>query len=194
MTMIQAFPSGGSGKGGHTILDNGTAITERDTLNLIDFDIADDSTDEETDIAAHRLTSAELDDIVSAVPNGYSNQPIMFDERGTEYVIGKYIKSDGTIKKLYQKTVFLNTLPNSANVTTKHNISNLENIVNAFGYWYSESGGVSNSWGVLPRPGYANNTYFINIDFDTTNIITYTASDQSSRKGYITLQYTKTID
>lgn len=190
MAILQTFPiKSGSG---HTITDNSSPIIDRDTLNLIDFDIADDSTNQVTDINPHLLTTAELDEIVSGVPNGYGDMPIIFDERGTEYVIGKYVKADGTIKPLYQKTIFLNTLPNSANVKTHHNISNLENIVSAFGYWYSESSGVSNSWGVLPRAGYSNNTYFINVDFDTTDVIVYTASDQSSRKGYITLQYTKT--
>lgn len=188
MAILETFPN----KGGHTFTDADSPITNRDTVNLIDFDIDDDSTNEKTDINPHRLTSEELDDIVAGVPNGYADLPVVYDERGTEYVIGKYIKADGTIKSLYQKTIYLNSLPNSANVKTHHNISNLENIVNAFGYWYSESGGVSNSWGVLPRTGYSNNQYYINIDFDTTDIIVYTGSDQSSRKGYITLQYTKT--
>ena len=52
------------------------------------------------------LTSSQMDDIKSAfhpatavVPQG-----IIFDERGTEYVVGTYIGSDGKKKPIYQKT------------------------------------------------------------------------------------------
>ena len=180
MTMIQAFPSGGSGKGGHTILDNGTAITERDTLNLIDFDIADDSTDEETDIAAHRLTSAELDDIVSAVPNGYSNQPIVYDERGTEYVIGKYIKSDGTIVPLYQKYFHFGKGAASGKKSVAHGITGVTKWVSCLGIAkYSNV----YAWEV------PNSKVLVTIDNDKIGM-TF-SEDHSSVDYYVTLQYIK---
>ena len=59
----------GSGSGGHVIKDNGTAVTQRPTMNMTDFDIADDNTNEETDIKPHRITSAEMSEICSPLPD-----------------------------------------------------------------------------------------------------------------------------
>lgn len=101
MAILETFPN----KGGHTFTDADSPITNRDTVNLIDFDIDDDSINEKTDINPHRLTSAEFDEIVAGVPNGYNDMPVIIDERGTEYVVGKYIKADGTIKSIYKKTI-----------------------------------------------------------------------------------------
>lgn len=103
MAILETFPA----KSGHTITDDSSPITERESVNLIDFDVTDDSTNEQTDVTPHRLTSAELDEIVAGVPNGYNDMPVVYDERGTEYVIGKYIKADGSIVPLYKKMIVL---------------------------------------------------------------------------------------
>ena len=106
MAILESFPN----KPGHTITDNSSPITERDSVNLIDFDVTDDSTNEQTDVTPHRLTSAELDEIVAGVPNGYNDMPVVLDERNTEYVVGCYINSDGTKQPLYERTI-INSFP-----------------------------------------------------------------------------------
>ncbi len=149
--ILQTFPT----KGGHTITDNDTSITERDILNLIDFDIDDDSTNEKTDINPHRLTSAELDDIVSCIPTGYTDLPIKFDERGTEYIVGRYVKADGSIVPLYQKLITFTRIDvNGSTWATASNAlsgMNVETVINTslrqsnhFSY-YPATGGVSSN-------------------------------------------------
>ena len=79
------------------IKDNGTAVTDRDTLNFTDFDISDDSTNEETDIKAHRLTAGELAEICSTLPGAPTQYP---KYSTTEQVVGEWINN----KPIYQKT------------------------------------------------------------------------------------------
>ena len=131
MAILETFPV----KPGHTITDDSSPITERESVNLIDFDVTDDSTNEQTDVTPHRLTSAELDDIVAGVPNGYNSMPVVFDERGTEYVIGTYINTDGTKQPLYQKTIIGNT----GTITDEESTIDVASVVglkltNIFGY------------------------------------------------------------
>lgn len=66
--VIDAGGGGGTGSG-HTIYDDGTAKTNRSGLNFIDFDISDDSTNNRTDVSQHRLTSSELSEIMSTLPD-----------------------------------------------------------------------------------------------------------------------------
>ena len=94
---------GGSGGGGHTIEGDGTAVTDRDTLNFKDMSVSDDSTNEKTDVKPHRLTQSELADIISPLPFfDFSNpgaEAFIFSTN--ERVIGQWI--DG--KPLYQKVI-----------------------------------------------------------------------------------------
>lgn len=89
--------------GGHSIKDNGTAMANESALNFTDFDISDDGTNNETDIKAHRLTSAELLEICSPLPGVMSDMPVLFDERGTEYQVGWCVLANGTKKPVYKK-------------------------------------------------------------------------------------------
>lgn len=57
------------GGGGHTIQDNGTDMAQEDALNFIDHDLTDDSTNDATKVAPHRLTSAEMTEICSPLPD-----------------------------------------------------------------------------------------------------------------------------
>ena len=92
-----------SGGGGHTIEGDGTAVTDRDTLNFKDMSVSDDSQNEKTDVKPHRLTQSELADIISPLPFfDFSNpgaEAFIFSTN--ERVIGQWI--DG--KPLYQKVI-----------------------------------------------------------------------------------------
>jgi len=87
------------------IKNNGTAVTDRDTINFTDFDISDDSTNEETDIKPHKITSGEWADIISTLP-GTPVQTRIYSP--VEHVIGEWHEEvDGVLKKkpLYEKTM-----------------------------------------------------------------------------------------
>lgn len=95
-----------SSGGGHEIKNNGVAVTERGVMNFTDFDIADDSTNEETDVKVHRLTQAEMSEIMSTLPGTPTELPVMFDETGAEYVVGWYKLANGTKKPVYEKSFY----------------------------------------------------------------------------------------
>ncbi len=88
---------------GIVIKDNGSSLTERKAVNFTDFDVSDDSTNQETDVKAHRLTSSELAEICSTLPGATTQYP---KYSTTEQVVGEWI--DG--KPIYQKT-FTGTVP-----------------------------------------------------------------------------------
>ena len=54
---------------GHTIKDEGVPMTDRAALDFVDFDLTDDSVNDETKIAPHRLSSAEMSEICSPLPD-----------------------------------------------------------------------------------------------------------------------------
>lgn len=128
-------------KGGHDIKNDGSAVTTRDTMNFTDFDIADDSTNEETDIKAHRLTQAEMSEIMSTLPGAPVSLPIMVDKTGTERQIGWYVLSNGTKKPIYSKT-FTGTFSSAETIITDSiNTANNE-LVMAYGMLYNSVGGM----------------------------------------------------
>ena len=89
---IYPFLEGGGsgGSGGHTIEDStGTALTQRDIMQFSDsFAPTDDSTNEVTKIGLNKLTSGEMDDIVTPLPSVQSR----YHEYSTdEQIVGKWI-------------------------------------------------------------------------------------------------------
>ena len=99
---------GGGGQGGHTIRNNGTAMTDESALNFTDFDISDDSTNSETDIKTHRLTASEMAEIMSESPSGGSSDgnPVgtIISFMGKTAPQG-YLKCDGSVLNIesYQR-------------------------------------------------------------------------------------------
>ena len=191
MAILETFPN----KSGHTITDDSSPITERESVNLIDFDVADDSTNEKTDVTPHRLTSAELDEIVAGVPNGYNDMPVVYDERSTEYVIGKYIKADGTSVPLYQK-IIKSTTPT---VTTEGTIVsttidiealNISSIAEIKGWLNLQSSGTSYYF-ALPL---VSDSKTVRCVIDLTHadlLIQNNAVSYSNMPVYVAIQYTK---
>lgn len=179
------------GGGGHTIKDNGTAVTNRATLDFTDFDIADDSTNLETDIKAHRLTSAELSEIVSPLPSTPLTLPILFDETGAETQVGWYKLANGTKKPVYQK-MYVETSPSNNTDTKIIDLPESFDVKKVDGF-------------LLQAP---NNVMPINIYYGSSSYVsTYAqyypesgirmvaANGQYQNKTcYITIQYTKSTD
>ncbi len=186
MAILQTFPiKSGSG---HTITDNSSPITDRDTLNLIDFDITDDSTNQVTDINPHLLTTAELDEIMSGVPNGYGDMPVLYDERGTEYVVGKYVKADGTIKNIYQRTYIITTGSAEGWFDVPHNITNFEKAVSLDGIIIDVNG---TDWLI---GCWRNNEVYATIVMTDSLIRVYMSGANAfkNRPCYVTAKYLKT--
>lgn len=111
------------------------------------------------------------------------------DYSTTEKIVGTWI--DG--KYIYQKTINVGALPNSATALVNHNISNIDKIVGI------KAVGISSTGECLPIPyTYASGSQGgtvadnIKIGVSTTEVSIATGKDRSSITGYVTLQYTKT--
>lgn len=188
-------------KGGHDIKNNGVAVTSRDTMNFTDFDIADDHTNKETDVKAHRLTSAEIADICTPLPGAVSDMPVLFDEREAEYVIGWYVLANGTKKPVYAKTFVSNevmTLTAEQRVELEiANITglNIDVVVNAEAtYQHSSNFG----WWAL---NFANTNPLTNMTMSLQvydgkiSIIGYRSNGTGTYTNFhVALRYTKTTD
>ena len=178
--------SGGSG-GGHIILDDGTPMEQEGDLNFVDFDLSDDSTNQQTVVQPHEITSEEWEDVIDTLPGTPTELPVLFDERETEYQVGWYVNSSGLKKPVYEKTVNCGKLPNASQKSVAHNISNIENVINIFGftkYGTTFTPLVRNSKG-----GTACEVIVIGSNLRIDNNYDGTAFD-----CYTTLQYTKTTD
>ena len=96
---------------GHKVSDEGTLLTDRDTLNFTDFDISDDSTNEETDIKAHKLTAAEMAEIMAIPPGSNVNDsnPVgtIISFMGTNAPNG-YLACDGSVVNISEYTRLAN--------------------------------------------------------------------------------------
>ena len=116
---------------GHIIMNNaGLELKPRATLQFGgDLSTTDDNTNECTLIKPHEISPEEWDDIVNLLPGGVSNNGIVIDTRGNEYIVGKYIESDGTIKPIYRRVLLGASLP--ANNTVL--ITDVSSVVNAYG-------------------------------------------------------------
>lgn len=182
-------PSSGGGSGGHTIQDDGTDMTSRDALNFVGMEVDDNSEDGSTDVAEHRLTSAEISEIMGGIPNPQPRYPVIFDERGTEYKVGWYILANGTKKPVYEKVVDFGALPNNTSKSVAHNISNIDKIISING-----SASTGSYWKPIPfGPGSV--SWMIETSVNTTNVIIETNQNWSEyTKTYVTLRYTKTTD
>lgn len=192
-----------SSGGGHEIKNNGVAVTERGVMNFTDFDIADDSTNEETDVKAHRLTSAEIADICTPLPGAVSDMPVLFDERETEYVVGWYVLANGTKKPVYEKAIS-DTLPETSGdgVEASKNISlsaSIDKVVSINAMRYISSTG---SFMSFPITNFTDNVYkrivieVYNNSNATPNRLKIVNSFSSSNglPFYATIQYTKNTD
>lgn len=120
-------------------------------------------------------------------PQGPQGEPGIgnFNYSTSETIIGTWIDN----KVIYRKVIDLGYLPNNTTLTFDHNITNLDRIVNAYGYSLRSSDG-----DVLPIPyvtfnekNYGGINYFIT----TSYIAITTRNDRSSYYAYMVLEYTK---
>jgi hypothetical protein len=185
----------GGGSGGHTIKNDGVAMTARSGLDFVDFDMTDDSDGDKTVASSHLLTSSELNDIFSKLPGKKTDLPVMFDETGAEYVVGWYVTSQGKVP-VYQKMVDLGAVPSGVNdgYTMNTGISNVDKFfvlhcISTSSYnqiipYYTATSDVANNVAGIWHK--ANNTPVFKL---------YTSSDRSGFGHLLAvIQYTKTTD
>lgn len=190
-------PSSGGGGGGHTIQDDGTDMTSRDALNFVGMEVDDNSEDGSTDVAEHRLTSAEISEIMGGIPNPQPRYPVIFDERGTEYKVGWYILANGTKKPVYEKVITGN-LPstisdNGTDETVDLTSLSIDHLIEYSGLMYDSNSDrplptITKSGGVIR---YINTIYSHS---DKNLYISCNFPSWSSNNYAITLRYTKTTD
>lgn len=172
-------------KGGHDIKNDGVAVTSRDTMNFTDFDIADDSTNEETDIKAHRLTSAEIADICTPLPGAVSDMPILFDETGTEYVVGWYKLANGTKKPVYRKDFVLS---GSGDVTQSVTSLSIDKVLTLKGMTVTGDGAIT------PIPTYNSSTANIGVWIYENTLTVRFGGQYTNNNLIVNLFFTKTTD
>lgn len=191
--IIQAFPKGSGGGGGHTILDSsGTAAAQEKNLKITGLSITDNPVDESTDLAPAGLNQDSIDDITGADLPSTIIVGSGFNYSTAEQVVGRWV--DG--KPIYQKTwvnldtdYYLNT-----NIWVDISIVSVNNVDRLI-----DCKVISNQHGDTPSADYLFNFAF---GFNRTNnclLLQNTRSINNSlgvdgRTYDITIQYTKTTD
>lgn len=189
-----------SSGGGHEIKNNGVAVTERGVMNFTDFDIADDSTNEETDVKVHRLTSAEFSDICTPLPGAISDMPIVFDETGTERIVGEYKYANGTKKPVYEKCVVDSMPTTTEKVKASKTIftdANVDQFIKMQGYMLYGTN-VSMTFplvfgGASDYPDIGGRLHTTNSPSPSVTVQSWTES-YNDKPVYVTIQYTKSTD
>lgn len=180
------YGGGGSGSGGHNILDNdGNSLPQEDNLQFKGLSVTDNSTDEITEVEAAGLNQDDLDELsTEGITTGFVQSS--FNYSTEEQIVGRWV--DG--KPLYQRTYSL-TIPTSGDVVTT--IPDISNI------WITDIKATMNGNGSgtvacdLSRPYTAQTTpLWIRANGEIAMSCEY-----SGFKGlpfYLTIQYTKTTD
>lgn len=190
--------TGSSSGGGHVIEDNGTELTQRDTLNLIGFDAEDDSQNEKTQVSAHRLTSSEMEEIFSV---GLPGAITGFDLSNTsneanihstdERVIGQWTDGKPLYQKTIQTTIVVDTNGQITETPTDVASLNIDSLILLKGATNAVNlpSVIWNSAETYP--------YIIRLYHNSANHTIVTAANRKANDGntlYITLQYTKSTD
>jgi hypothetical protein len=184
---------------GHMIKDNGTDLYPREALNFTDFNVQDDSVNDETDIKPHRLTQEELSEIMSKKPAPQDGFPILFDERGVERQVGWYVYSDGTKKPVYEKSMIFPYVNNGTD-RQKHSLAelNIDTLIDCFGMWKRNASGNYGYMSLInaETTGAYCNTFFSAVENNVLMFaLVYGASIKTMLdKALVTFHYTKTTD
>lgn len=116
----------------------------------------------------------------------YGGDPLVMDYSTSEVNTGMKWVDGSTI---YKKTVDTGALPNSANKSVPHGITNLHRVIKLEGYAYYPNTPTSYP---LPFPSHIAVGNVIDITVDATNIVLSTGVDRSNlTESYVTIYYTK---
>ena len=109
----------------------------------------------------------------------FGNYSTSEQDTGFTWVDGKHI---------YKKTVNFGALPDSADKTVAHGISNLSRVIKIEGTSYKSA---ESKFTPLPSPGVSDSTYSMNLQVDATGVTIYTGFDRANETAYVTIYYTK---
>lgn len=117
--------------------------------------------------------------------NAIGNMENPYSYSTNEKIIGKWI--DGNL--LYQKTIYIDSLPNNSTKNIAHGIANISSIIGIDSYVKWASGG----WiADLPWVVSGDDTETITVSAGLSSIQIVTKKDRTSMSAYVTLRYTKT--
>ena len=117
--------------------------------------------------------------------NAIGNMENPYSYSTNEKIIGKWI--DGNL--LYQKTIYIDSLPNNSTKNIAHGIANISSIIGIDSYVKRASGG----WiADLPWVVSGDDTETITVSAGLSSIQIVTKKDRTSMSAYVTLRYTKT--
>lgn len=105
----------------------------------------------------------------------------------TETAIGEWI--DG--KTIYRKTIYISSLPQSTWANYPHNISNIDSIINIYGFMKTPSNGTTVAFNFIGTSALYGTSARLLVRADKTNVVIETTSNWSNVM-YVTLEYTKT--
>lgn len=188
--------TGGLEAAGHTIVNsNGEEMTSRMNLKFGgDFSVTDDSTNDETVVAPHRITSEEMSEIVSPLPAAQRVMPILFDETGAEYVVGWYKYANGKKKPLYQKTFEITSFSRTDNKDIGLSALNVDKIPYSQAFVQSSGGAIYPLSFIIQAGLQYSAGYFFNADKTLGIRIGTSLESGALDKVVLTVQYTKTTD
>lgn len=132
------------------------------------------------------MPSEDMEEVISPLP---SVQPRYHKYSTEEHIVGEWI--DGST--LYEKTVYTASLNASGTDTTiSHGISNLDHVINAFGYTYGGTGTARRS---MLSPYYNNGNWQCSFYVNDVNVVIQVGTSfynaHKDHGAYVTLQYTK---
>ena len=143
------------------------------------------------------MPAADMSEVASPMPGVMSRLPILFDETGTEQVVGWYKYANGTKKPVYRKFITNLNFPNNNAVTTDTGLSYASTKivrVEAYGCWGDDE------LAFLPYTGTLLD-YMIQISIAKSTSISNnwmvrlkSIADRTFMTGYAILEYTKTTD
>lgn len=197
----QKIISGGSGSGGHTIVDSeGTSLEQRTNLQFNGAYSEDNSTDDTTEVNVVReMTKAEFDELTEEEKTGFINitditsgnddrfQPVIYSSEEREIGVWK----DG--KPIYQKTynaTFTNIASDTPQTVADISSIGIDTLVTLDGSCAYTTEGFTFSSNL--------GGYFVCYAYPTGNLtFSQTMTQQTTGRTYVvevTLYYTKTTD
>ena len=135
-------------------------------------------------------------EIMSTLPGTPADMPVLFDETGAEYVVGKYVNSQGKWKPVYKKIVIANPISTTGNWVECVALGETNKIVKFDAYTYTNSDTIKN------KINYSTSTYIVTMCNSSTgdNIkngsiaVNTNKQELANLKILFYIQYTKTTD
>ena len=130
----------------------------------------------------------------SSISYERTNLKDIFDYSKNDVVVGKWING----KKIYRKTIIVNSLPNNTTTDYNHNITGADLVwfdqAHTFIQWQDGTTSVTPYLSLVSGASVSYNPMIEIRSVNTTKFQIATGFNRSTLKAYITLLYTKTTD